>query len=172
MKLLPVAAIKSYPELVKLLPRLFAILGRLLCWQPRRIAKVEENVAYSDLLDSDDKALLADLEKQELSDEMEFIKETHNVKLVIREELHWKTLERTFDISTSSTPVARPYFAFLYYLFPCNLIHFLRKAPTYLEEKGEESPWTAGWEDVLDDLRVRIAGAVRTILLFLCQLTS
>ncbi|THH07304.1 hypothetical protein EW145_g3485 [Phellinidium pouzarii] len=159
VKILPSSAIKSYEHLGDALPRLLGILGRVLCWKSRSGYSTQiGKVSYSDLLDYDDKDLVSAMEKKELEDEIEDFKGNWQAKLRIREDLSWKRLERTFDLSTSSLPVPRPFFAFLYYIFPCNVIHFLRKPSFYLRGKEVESPWTVGWEDALDDLQVRTAG--------------
>ncbi|KAI5124581.1 hypothetical protein M0805_003100 [Coniferiporia weirii] len=160
VKILPAAAITAYGPLKTDLPRLFGILGRVLCWKSRgdRSAQVGE-VSYSDLLDYDDQTLVTEMEGKESEDETEDFKEHWQTKLNVREDLSWKRLERTFDLSTSSLPVPRQFFAFLYFIFPCNIIHFLRNPSAYLQRNGLESPWTVDWEDALDDLQIRTAGS-------------
>ncbi|EJD05853.1 uncharacterized protein FOMMEDRAFT_139182 [Fomitiporia mediterranea MF3/22] len=160
VKILPCAAIKAYGPLKDILPRLLGILGRVLCWKARG-GQVKQGgcVTYSDLLDYDDPALIAEMEKKELDDEIEDLKETWQSKLEIREELEWDRLERTFDMSTTSLPVPKQFFSLLYFLFPCNTIHFLRRPIAYLEERDADSPWTVGWKDALDELQIRTAGS-------------
>lgn len=160
IKLLPVAAIGSFQVLVDSLPRLLGILGRVMCWKSRNGRTQQMNkVAYSDLLDYNDDTLLVQAEKNEEQDILEIV-ENKQLKLTVREDLGWERLERTFDMSTSSLPVPRQYFSILYYLFPCNLVHFLRHPIKYLNDNNVETPFTVGWADALDDLEIRTAGSV------------
>lgn len=149
VKLLPVAAINAYDDLKRALPRLFAILGRILCWKARGRTTHVNDTAYSDLVDYHE------------SDNPRTGKEGE--QLQVREALEWERLERTFDAAPSSAPVPTHFFVFLYYLFPCNLVFFLRNPAAYLSDKGLESPWTVGWEDVLDEVLIRTAASVRRI---------
>lgn len=149
VKLLPVAALQAYDDLKRALPRLFAILGRILCWKAKGRSTHVNDTAYSDLVDHHE------------SDSPRAGKEAG--QLQVREELQWERLERTFDAAPSSAPVPKHFFMFLYYLFPCNLVFFLRNPAAYLAEKNVESPWMDGWEDVLDELLIRTAASVRHV---------
>lgn len=164
VKLLPVAAVKSFSVLKETLPCLLGILGRVLCWKSRngRLQQVNK-VAYSDLLDYNDDSLLAEAERKEEQDTLEIV-ENRQLKLKLRDDFQWERLERTFDMSTSSLPVPRQYFTILYYLFPCNLVHFMRHPIKYLTDNNLESPFTVGWEDALDDLEIRTAGSVSSTI--------
>ncbi|KAH8117372.1 Hamartin protein-domain-containing protein [Phellopilus nigrolimitatus] len=161
IKILPAAAIKAYEPLKDALPRLFGILGRVLCWKSYTGRNMQDSkVPYSELLDYDDTGLLEKIEKKELEDDIEDFKANWQAKLRIKEDLDWKRLERTFDMSTSSLPVPRQFFTFLYFLFPCNTVKFLRQPSAFLQESYVDSPWTVGWEDALDDLQIRTAGSL------------
>lgn len=158
VKLMPMAAIKSYEKLRELIPRLFAILGRLLCWRTR---PQRTTAGYSDLIDYPEEPAASELEKRDL-DEETLDEEKRELKtLQPRESLGWNRLERSFDTLASAAPVPTHYFAFLHYLFPCNTVHFLRRPVTYLQERNVESPWTVGWADALDELQIQTLGTVR-----------
>lgn len=160
VKVLPAAAIKAYEPLRDIMPRLLGILGRILCWK-RRGRQYSEGgkTPYSDLLSYDDNLLIAEMEKKELEDE---IQDLNDSKFEIREELSWDRLEQSFDLSTTSLPVPRQFFGLLYFLFPCNTVHFLRGASEYLDARNVESPWTVGWQDALDDKQIITAASVRS----------
>ncbi|KAL5529209.1 hypothetical protein ACEPAG_5183 [Sanghuangporus baumii] len=159
VKLLPVATITAYLTLRGVLPRLYGILGRVLCWRAALDQVLHgEKVPYSALLDYEDKEPAAGIEESVLEEEVERLQETRFSKLEIREDLNWIRLERTFDLSTRSLPVPKQFFGLLYCLFPCNTIHFLRNAAEYLQQRSVDSPWTVGWKDALDGLQIRTAG--------------
>ena len=172
VKLLPAATIKAYGTLRAILPRLYGILGRVLCWRTGAGQVPHgEKVPYSALLDYEDKELEAEIEEGILEEEIEDFKETQYAKLEVREDLNWTRLERTFDLSTRSLPVPKQFFGHLYYLFPCNTIHFLRNAVDFLQQRNVECPWTVGWEDVLDDLQIRSVGTVSPVAVLIAVFT-
>ncbi|KAG8817977.1 hypothetical protein FRC17_011012, partial [Serendipita sp. 399] len=74
----------------------------------------------------------------------------HN-SLQLLEEYHWKRLEYSFDTAASNSPDAIRYFTFLYGIYPCNCLAFFRDPIQYLIEKQCRSPFTVGWEEVLDE---------------------
>lgn len=160
VKIIPAMTIKAYDPFKDIMARLFGILGRVLCWKSRSGRIADMRVPYSDLLDDDNEALAAELQKKEVEEELEDFQETWQLKLQIRDELGWRRLARTFDLSTSSNPAPRHFFAMLYFIFPCNVIHFMRNASAYLQEKNVESPWTVGWDEALDNLQIRSAATV------------
>lgn len=174
VKVIPALTIRAYDPFKDIMARLFAVLGRVLCWKARTRRSPDIRVPYSDLLDYNDEALVSELERKEAEEELEDFQESWQVKLKIREDLQWKRLERTFDMSTSSNPSPRHFFAMLYFIFPCNVIRFLRNPSSYLMEKNVESPWTVGWDEALDDSQIRSAATVRLILhsFLVCSLTN
>ena len=166
-KILPATVIKAYEPLKDALPRLLGILGRVLCWKTSIGQTIQADVIpYSDLLDRDDGSLVNKLEESELRDEIEDQKNSWQFRLRPREELRWQRLERTFDMSVSSMPVPQQFFALLYFLFPCNLINFLRGPISFLEERGVESPWTVDWDNALDEKQVKTVGNVGSLTPF------
>ena len=159
-KPLVAAAIKAYDKLKEILPRLLGILGRMLCWKPLRRQRGPNDVTYQDLLDSEDRVRIEELEARELEDVLKDAKKDGYRNLKIREELHWEQLGHSFDVTVTSVPNPRRFFAALYCLFPCNTVKFLRKPLDYLKEHNVRSPWTVDWEEALDELQIRSAGAV------------
>lgn len=47
------------------------------------------------------------------------------------------------------------YFTFLYGVYPCNVVAFLRAPIEYLNEKGCSCPFTIGWDEMLDEDEIR-----------------
>ncbi|CAG7847255.1 SubName: Full=Uncharacterized protein {ECO:0000313/EMBL:CCA69400.1} [Serendipita indica DSM 11827] len=72
-------------------------------------------------------------------------------RLEIREEYEWKRLEFSFDAVPSITPDATRYFTFLYGIYPCNCLAFLREPVQYLIDKDCKSPFTVNWDEALDE---------------------
>lgn len=130
-KLLPMFAIHAITELNQMLPRLFAIVARIMSWKERTITPLE------DLLDV----------------EVEQIPEEHDIDepLDLRPDLGWQRLDQTFHGAVSSAPRPRRYFTFLYFLYPCNLLRFLRTPASYLVDRGFESPFSVDWDVVLNE---------------------
>lgn len=155
VKLLPVFAVNACEELNSLLPRLFVILARIICWEELSGSALPSNV----LVDGNDGHL--DAGKQA---------EVYGglAALELRPELGWERLELT--LSTSSPPPSDAYFSSLYYLYPCNLLRFLRSPAAYLRDRDYQSPYIASWEDALDEDNMRSKSEVCTDMLFLCLL--
>ncbi|KAF5365769.1 hypothetical protein D9758_003257 [Tetrapyrgos nigripes] len=136
VKLLPLLAVHASKELVNFLPVLFAILARISSW--KRISTRSDGASEDDVRSYREQAMDVDeLATPEL-----------------RPELQWQRLESTFD---QFSPVAslRPYFTLLYYLFPSNLLKFLREPARYLLGHDLQSPYTLDWDDVLQQSQIR-----------------
>ncbi|KAG0705958.1 hypothetical protein DFH29DRAFT_235684 [Suillus ampliporus] len=140
VKLLPIFAVKACEELKMLLPRLLAILARIICWKERSVPKFEEEVEDTD-----------ESSAKQAPAHNEF---TASPNLPLRPELGWERLELTFN-AASSAPPPGCYFSCLYYLFPCNLLRFLRGPSAYITDRGYESPFSISWEDALDEDNIR-----------------
>ncbi|KIM34042.1 hypothetical protein M408DRAFT_5422 [Serendipita vermifera MAFF 305830] len=125
-KLLPYFIVKSQTRLKEVVPELFAILARAICWQSR------------DSLDPTDSNT-----------------DSNTRNLEIRKELNWQRLEHTFEDAGPSNPDAIRYFTFLYGIYPRNCLAFLREPLTYLTEKNCKSPFSDGWAEFLDDEEVQ-----------------
>jgi len=130
-KLLPIFAVHAPPNLVDFVPILFAILARIACWKQRLLNHDIETDGCADELDPD-----------------------NHGDLQIRTELEWQRLETTF-LQSSPVTSLRPYFTFLYYLFPLNLFKFLRGPGYYLSNHNFRSPYTVDWDEVLDHTEIR-----------------
>ncbi|KAI0721023.1 Hamartin protein-domain-containing protein [Cerioporus squamosus] len=132
IKLLPIFAVKACEQLKRLLPLLLVVLARIICWKERP---------------SPETAIDSDTEDDAVAGT------TQN--LPIREDIGWNPLELTFDGPQSKAPSAHRYFTFLYYLFPCNTIRFLRYPVKYLDDNGLESLYAVDWERALDEDKIR-----------------
>ncbi|KAI0934089.1 hypothetical protein AcV5_006053 [Taiwanofungus camphoratus] len=141
-KLLPIFAVRASAYLKRLLPLLLAILARIICWRERELSTPPSE---RDPDVEDDAA--AEEDKKRLTESV-YAPPT-------RDDIEWERLEQAFHGATSSTPSAHRYFTFLYYLFPCNVIRFLRLPVQYLKDNGLDSPYTIDWDDVLDEDKIR-----------------
>ena len=69
----------------------------------------------------------------------------------------------TTETSADKIPVPPPdptqYFTFLYGLFPCNTIRFLRAPIDYLRKACYESPFEGDWEDMIDEIAIQTRSA-------------
>lgn len=147
-KLLPMFAVHSYEELKKMLPHLFVVLAKVMCWK-ERVLPVD--------LPPDEVEEVADAAEKVTEDFVE------RLPLELRPDLGWQRLELTFR-ATSSAPSSDTYFSLLYYLFPCNLLRFLRAPCAYLHDRGFETPYTVNWEDALDEANIRSKAEVRCVV--------
>ena len=145
-KLLPIFAIKACEDLKRFLPQLLLILARIICWKERQPFSRSEVAAE----DPDEK----DVDTEEDSEH----EDPHS--LPIREDIEWSRLKLTFDGAVSKAPSAHRYFTFLYYLFPCNTIRFLRYPVRYLNDSNLESFYAVSWEDALDEAKIRSSSEV------------
>jgi len=126
VKILPFFAVYSREDLSLMLPRLFAVLARIMCWKERR--------ASNSLGDATD----TDFER-----ELEY---DTNPVLKLIPDIKWERLEMSFRGATSLPPSSRNYFTMLYYLYPANLLKFLRNPSRYLVDSGTRSPYVESWE--------------------------
>ncbi|KAJ7136538.1 pyrroline-5-carboxylate reductase dimerization-domain-containing protein [Mycena crocata] len=137
VKLLPILA-RQYLKLI--LPRLLAILARVLCWRERAPLPVPAQQS-------------PELEVPAIEfDEVEAAAEDAGPVLSVREGLAWEVLELSFDTTAASAPSPRQYYTLLYYL---NVLRFLRSPVLYLVSNNVESPYTVGWDAALDEQRIR-----------------
>ncbi|KAG2756024.1 hypothetical protein P692DRAFT_20826166 [Suillus brevipes Sb2] len=145
VKLLPIFAVKACEELKLMLPRLLAILARIICWKERSVSKpvFEEGVEDIDECSTNDDAQVSAINQF-----------TASSNLPLRPGLGWDRLELMFN-AASSAPPPGIYFSCLYYLFPCNLLRFLRGPSAYLNDRRYESPFSISWDDALDEDNIR-----------------
>lgn len=151
-KLLPIFAVQDCGALKGMLPQLFAILARILCWRERGpptspLTPVPEGVRSDDHNSNP---------KENYSEQA--IEGTR--VLDTNPDLQWERLELSFDATAAPAPSPRQYFTFLYYLFPCNLIAFLRNPVGYLTDRHVERPYAVDWEDVLDQEQIKTKSEV------------
>lgn len=144
VKLFPLLAVQAGEDLKRMLPQLLAILARIICWRERPPSNDSHD---STVLDDDDIPTGTEF-SQDLEGDSGRI-------FHLRPDLVWQQLGAAFYTTASSAPSPRPYFTFLYYLFPCNVLNFLRNPSVYLNTHRFESPYTEKWEEVLDEDEIR-----------------
>ena len=132
-----------------MLPTLLAVLARIMCWKERRASK--DRISSGEEMDV------------EFERELEY--ETNPI-LRISPETNWDRLDMTFDSTTSTAPHSRPYFTILYYLYPSNVLRFLRGPVRYLVERDTQSPYVETWEQALDQNEIRRRSEVCRCLFF------
>lgn len=138
VKLLPFFAVYAPKDLKAILPRLFAILARIMCWKERRAAK----------------ARIAVDEDVDVDFERELETET-NPPLRVADHIKWERLDMVFDTTISLPPSSRTYFTCLYYLYPSNTLKFLRSPVQYLADSNLQSPYAESWQEALDQNEIR-----------------
>ena len=156
-KLLPVFAVKACEDLKRLLPSMYVVLARLVCWETRQPYTLPD-LASSAAARGNGPDVLVEPVIEDKRDE--FVSDNSN-RLPIRLELDWNRLEQTFTGATSSAPPRQQYFAYLYYLFPCNTIRFLRGSVSYLKQSTLKSPYILDWDEALDQDKIRSRSEVR-----------
>jgi len=142
-RLIPYIAACDATVMKHLLPQFLAILVRIMLWKERPDAD-----EFADDTPSD----------PELDRELE--KEA-NRTLRISPKITWERLETMFNrlSAMKQVPHSRSLFTILYYLFPSNVLRFLRNPVQYLVDKGLESPFVETWAEAFRplDLVRRIA---------------
>lgn len=152
-KLLPIFAVKACPALKRLLPQLFAVLARILCW-PEGAPSTSTHTPLPDGTESDEDH---GTDGGETPGQATETKRTLDANL----DLQWERLDLSLDSTATSVPSPERYFTFLYFLFPCNLIAFLRDPVGYLAERKVERPYVVDWEDALDHEQIKTKSEVR-----------
>jgi hypothetical protein len=137
-KLLPLFAVHAPTELKAILPNLLTILARILCWKERTPQDISE--------------LNLDMEVADNSNDGDVVSPP---TLELRSDFEWTKLELTFDASPSTTPPIDRLFTIIYYLYPCNLMRFLRGPIHHILTCNLPSPYTVGWADALDEQLIR-----------------
>ncbi|KAG9125908.1 hypothetical protein FRC07_005675 [Ceratobasidium sp. 392] len=72
----------------------------------------------------------------------------------VREELDWKQLDLAYESSVAPNET-RLYFTFMYGLYPCNTIAFLRNPVDFLRQHNYESMFTKDWDVALDEDEIK-----------------
>ncbi|KAJ3568873.1 hypothetical protein NP233_g5417 [Leucocoprinus birnbaumii] len=137
VKSLPYLAVYARDQLRFWLPRLLFILARILCWKER----------YPIMPEAGDGPPDPQLERE--------LSEITQKTLHVRPDLKWQRLDMTFSSTTSHPPNPRPFFSLLYYLFPSNVLRFLRGPVQCLESFQVQSPYIENWKDALDEDEIR-----------------
>jgi hypothetical protein len=143
VKLLPFFAAYAREDLKTMLPTLLAILARLMCWKERPPVKGRNS-----------KDIDVEFER-ELENEA-------NRVFSISPHIKWERLDMSFNLNTvPSSPSSRSLFTVLYYLYPANLLLFLRIPVEYLITSAVDCPYKEPWEQVLDQDQIRRTSVVR-----------
>lgn len=131
VKLLPYFAVHARTTLKENFPQYLAIMARVMCWKER--PPVTENP----------------LAKHDEEFERELYGESSR-RLHVRPDLNWERLEMTFSVEPSLPPSSRQYFSILYYLYPSNVVRFIRTPVAYLEDHNLRSPYLESWAHAFD----------------------
>ncbi|TKY86367.1 hypothetical protein EX895_004516 [Sporisorium graminicola] len=126
------------------LPTLLSIFARIVDW--RRLGH-----GWESRIGDDPELQEMRREKDEEFSEIERL----GKRLHIKPSLRWNRLESTFDTTMSTPPNAEHLFTFLYGLYPCNVIRFLRSPIDYLRKASFDSPFEGPWEDMMDEVAVQ-----------------
>ncbi|CBQ72314.1 conserved hypothetical protein [Sporisorium reilianum SRZ2] len=126
------------------LPTLLSIFARIVDW--RRLGHGWESRVGDD----------PELQEMRREKDEEFAEiERLGKRLNIKPSLRWNRLESSFDTTMSTPPNAEHLFTFLYGLYPCNVIRFLRSPIDYLRKASFDSPFEGPWEDMMDEVAVQ-----------------
>jgi hypothetical protein len=139
-KLLPIFAVHAPEALKANLPHFLTILARNVSWKARPSLSV--------FTSPDPEA--------EPGNRVDPLK--------ISSDLGWERLELTFNATASAAPSVDRYFTHLYYLFPCNVVEFVRHPAEYLNSAGVVCPYVAGWHRVFDGDQIHRKSQVSTNL--------
>ncbi|EST08538.1 Hamartin [Kalmanozyma brasiliensis GHG001] len=126
------------------LPTLLSIFARIVDW--RRLGH-----GWESRVGDDPELVEMRREKDEEFSEIDRLGKRLNIKPALR----WNRLESTFDTTMSTPPNAEHLFTFLYGLFPCNIIRFMRSPIDYLRKASFDSPFEGPWEDMMDEVAVQ-----------------
>jgi hypothetical protein len=154
-KLLPIFAVKACEELKRLLPSLLVVLARIVCWETRPYYTMPD-LALEVTHGRGSETLVEPV----VEDKRDLPIVDGDNRIPIRPELNWERLDQTFIGASVTAPPRQQYFAYLYYLFPCNAIRFLRGPISYLNGTDLQSPYTLPWEEVLDEDKIRSTSEV------------
>ena len=127
------------------LPALLSVLARIVDW--RKLGPKWEDRENA-LLDEEGKEIEEWAQVQRISR-----------RLNVRSDIQWKRLGTDSDNIAPGAPDAERLFTFLYGIFPCNVIRFLRGPVDYLRKAEYETPFQADWDDIIDEIAVQNSSA-------------
>ncbi|KAH7345369.1 Hamartin protein-domain-containing protein [Rhizoctonia solani] len=73
----------------------------------------------------------------------------------VKDELEWKRLDSSFESAAVAPNETRLYFTFMYGLYPCNTIAFLRAPVAFLRAHEHVSMFVHDWDVVLDEDEIK-----------------
>lgn len=143
VKILPYFAVHARTKLRDKLPKLLAIMARIMCWKERTSSNSNP------------------LAKHDESFERELYSEWSR-NLRVRSDISWERLEMSFtSAEPAKPPSCRQFFSSLYYLYPSNVLKFIRAPAVYLVEANLPSPYVEHWEQAIDVQDIKRKSEVR-----------
>jgi hypothetical protein len=146
VKVLPMFAMSAGELLKVMIPRMLLVLARMICFKlpskrPLQDASPDANVDLSDGGHN-----------------------PHPSGPTPRPDLHWRTLEQSYEGADRQAPSPYALFTLLYYLYPCNLIRFLRSPLEYLHAHDVVNPFVGEWTDLLDPAQLKSKSEVGRVV--------
>ncbi|CAE6436938.1 unnamed protein product [Rhizoctonia solani] len=139
--LLPALAVDGPAQLNAHLPALLMILARVVCWKLRPGGEVKQSKRkWWDVKD--------ELEWKRLGTYAFISLDTHVLTFQ-------KTLHSNQQVCSVAPSETRLYFTFMYGLYPCNTIAFLRSPVAFLRAHEHVSMFTHDWDVVLDEDEIK-----------------
>ncbi|CUA74213.1 Tuberous sclerosis 1 protein homolog [Schizosaccharomyces pombe 972h-] [Rhizoctonia solani] len=83
------------------------------------------------------------------------VKQSKQKQWNVKDALEWKRLDTSFESAAVAPSETRLYFTFMYGLYPCNTIAFLRSPVAFLTTHQHESMFTHDWDVVLDEDEIK-----------------
>ncbi|KAH7107732.1 hypothetical protein BKA62DRAFT_684269 [Auriculariales sp. MPI-PUGE-AT-0066] len=148
---LPYFAVRAPNDLAARLPELLVMLARVLASNALQRPPAHEILSKGlvESGDPDDEGIMDDGGSPELSRHIQCS------DLEVRPELQWSRLERTPLPLSSGLSSADHLFGYLYGLFPCNTVIFIRHPFQYIEDHQISCPFVVGWEKTIDEGQMR-----------------
>lgn len=125
-------------KLGQMLPRLFGIFGRILCWD--KLSAVQRRTA----------AFAKDEQSKEDEEEHKEDNEISGDRMG-----SWLRLDSSFDIANSTPPKCTQYFTFLYGMYPINFLEYLRTPAAYVRGGTGLSKENDSTDQSFDDELIR-----------------
>lgn len=143
VKIIPMFARSATESLKTLLPHFLAVLARILCFDADHAIESQ-----------DDTSLTSGDEGVDDGHSQELLIRSGIGRLQPRTDLKWRKLEQS-PANTTLLPSPNQLFGILYYLYPSNVIGFLRSPANYLETRDIPSPYEQDWTNAFDEMRIK-----------------
>jgi hypothetical protein len=143
VKIIPMFARSATEPLKTLLPHLLAVLARILCFDADHAIESQDDTS----------ATSGDEGTDDVHSQQPLIRLGIGV-LQPRTDLKWRKLEQS-PANSTLLPSPNQLFGILYYLYPSNVISFLRSPAGYLETREVPSPYEQDWINAFDEMRIK-----------------